>query len=163
LRSHDGVDLVGNGKEYTGGRYQAQEAKYFPFKHDGTVEGTSGTLYTVVSEYPGALDADAMRLYDLDSVSAQHFQEDHALVLYLDQVQRGQQWIEIWRLFERWARRRYPDGRTLYALARGMSPEEIQQEQALLRALGYRLLSDNRRTKPFHSSSFYSPVRTWCT
>lgn len=144
-----------NGKEFKGGHYEGGSSTWYPLEHSGEVRGILGELTAAVPEYPGSVGPEGLRRVPVGYGAAKYHVEDRALTLE-DSVASGlteDARVEVRRLFESFARQRFPDASKLYTLQRQAAEEPV------LRRLGYRLVRENRR-KP-GGGRILRPMRTW--
>lgn len=146
-----------------------------PLTHDGEVRGVSGRLYALVPEYPGKVDPESERRVDLGWASANFYTEDRALRIDgpAPNVLEEDDLVALSVVFERYAQRRFPDAVSLYRfqtigvieyVGETHMPRlgYVEADERVLRRLGYRLLSENRRRPDGkHNRSSGVSLRTW--
>jgi hypothetical protein len=158
-----------DGTEHVGGQYEAAQVP-FPLTQSGETRGISGQLYALVPAYPGDVDAESQQQVVLGWASARYYVEDRVLLIQgpdspaLDEHSL----VELSTLF---VKRRFPDAATLYRFqtmgvieyageSRLPRLGYVEADERVLRRLGYRLLSENRR-RPDGAHNRSSGTRTW--
>lgn len=164
--------ILFDGRKGIDGRYEAARAP-FPLIQDSELRDISGQLYALVPEYPGNVDPESQQRVELGWASASYYVEDRVLRIQGPDIPLldGDSLVALSLLFERYARRCFPDATTLYRFqtmgvieyageSRLPRLGYVEEDERVLRRLGYRLLSENRR-RPDGRHNRSSGTRTW--